>query len=215
VPRVLEHADALLALAREHDLSFFRGEGSWLREWALVHQGDVEGGLTRFRQVVTTRLATHGVLVQPYALACLAEAHGHAGQPDAGLRVVAEALALADTHGVHWYDAELYRLQGELVLQQAADDEVAERHFQQARALARQQGARFWELRAVVSLNRLWHRQGKTTKARALLEAACQTFTEGFETPDLCRAWALLDTSHRSGDGGWRARRSSRGSRRS
>jgi predicted ATPase len=201
---VLASTDALLVLAREYGLSYFHSEGVWLRAWALVQQGSVEHGLTPLQQAIQTRVCTEGAIGQPYILAHLAEAYGQVGQPAEGLRVVAEALTLVETHGKWWYAAELYRLHGELGLQQAqqhpgsppivtAACESAVQCFQQARALAQQQQARLLELRAVMSLSRLWYRQGKRQEAYDLLEPMCGWFTEGFDTTDLQEAKALLE----------------------
>jgi predicted ATPase len=104
-----------------------------------------------------------------------------------------EALDLVDK-GDRWYEAELYRIKGELLLQQAVPDAPqAEACFQQALAVARRQQARSWELRAALSLSRLWQQQGKGAAARQLLAPLYSWFTEGFDTPDLQEARALLD----------------------
>jgi DNA-binding winged helix-turn-helix (wHTH) protein/tetratricopeptide (TPR) repeat protein len=201
VRRVLAYADTLLALAREYGLSYFYSEGEWLCAWALVQQARGEHGLLQLQQAIHARVCTEGAIGQPYILAHLAEACGQAGQPAEGLRVVAQALALVETHGKWWYAAELYRQQGELVVQQAqpgstlmvtAAYEMAEEHFQQARTLAQQQQARFLELRAMMSLSRLWQQQGKGRAAYDLLAPIYGWFTEGFDTADLQAAKALL-----------------------
>src|SRR5262249_54952277 len=109
-------------------------------------------------------------IARPYFLALLAEAHSVIGQPEAGLTVLAEALTLADNTGEQWYEAELYRLKGELLLQQSSDNSTeAESCFHQAIAIARNQQAKSWELRATMSLARLWQQQGKRQKARQVL----------------------------------------------
>ena len=116
------------------------------------------------------------------------------GQPETGLTMLTEALALVDTTGERWYEPELYRLKGELLLQQNSDNHTeAASCFQQALAIARRQQARSWELRAATSLTRLWQRQGKHVEAHALLAPIYGWFTEGFDTADLQEAKALLD----------------------
>jgi predicted ATPase len=203
VRRVVEHTDTLLALTHAYHLSYFHHIGSCLRGWALVQQGAMADGLAQLRDEARSWVATQGITGQSYVLACLAEAYGQAGQPLAGLRVVAEALAAVATHGERWNAAKLHRLQGELVLQQAqlqpGSDAMgtayatAARHFQQARTLAQLQQARFWELRAALSLSRLWQWQGKRAEACALLTPIYDWFTEGFDTADLQEAKARLE----------------------
>jgi predicted ATPase len=123
----------------------------------------------------------------------LAEACGQADQQDDGLRLLAEALAVADNTAERWYEAELYRLKGELLLQcSVAQPAEAEACFQQALAVARRQQAKSLELRAAMSLARLWQQQGKDAEARELLGSIYGWFTEGFDTADLQEAKALL-----------------------
>ena len=116
------------------------------------------------------------------------------GQVDEGLHLVTEALAVVDTTGERYYEAELHRLHGELLLRQALlEAQAAEACFQQALEVARRQQAKSWELRAATSLSRLWQQQGKKAKACALLAPIYGWFTEGFDTVDLQEAKALLD----------------------
>src|SRR5262245_4793013 len=131
--------------------------------------------------------------VLPYHLALLAEAYGKAGQGAEGLRVLAEALTMVNSTGERNYEAELYRLKGELLLQQATEgDSEAETCFRQALDIARQQQAKSLELRAAMSLSRLWQRQGKHAEAHELLAPIYGWFTEGFDTADLQEAKGLL-----------------------
>ena len=111
---------------------------------------------------------------------------------DAGLAVVREALDTARGQHEHWWDAELYRLQGSLLLCRASAQAEAERAFQQALSIARKQHARSLELRAATSLARLWQAHGRRKDARRLLEPTYAWFSEGFDTPDLREAAALL-----------------------
>jgi predicted ATPase len=109
-------------------------------------------------------------LWRPYWLALLAKSHGTLGQPEAGLTVLTEALALVDTTGERWYEPELYRLKGVLLLQQNSDNQAeAENCFQQAISIAQSQQAKSWELRAATSLAQLWRQQGKRQEAYDLL----------------------------------------------
>jgi predicted ATPase len=110
------------------------------------------------------------------------------------LHALADALALIDKTGERWYEAELYRLRGTLVLQHAmAEPGEAEACFQHALTIARRQHAKAWELRAATSLSRLWQRQGNRAAAHALLAPIYGWFTEGFDTADLQEAKALLE----------------------
>ena len=116
------------------------------------------------------------------------------GQPEAGLTVLAEALTLVDTTGERWYEPELYRLKGELLLQQSSDNQAeAETCFHHALEIARNQQAKSFELRAATSLARLWQQQGKRQEAHDLLAPVYHWFTEGFDTADLQEAKALLE----------------------
>ena len=139
--------------------------------------------------------ATGTEIARPSYLALLAEWYGKAGQSATGLDVLAEARAAAQRRQECFYEAELSRLEGELLLAQSADH-VAEAGtcFQHALAIARQQQARWWELRAAMSLARLWQQQGKRDEARELLVPIYGWFTEGFDTADLQEAKALLET---------------------
>jgi predicted ATPase len=124
----------------------------------------------------------------------LAEAYGKAGQVDEGLAVLDEALAVMHKHGEWYYEAELYRLKGELLLKQAIPDEQQpETCFRQALEVTRRQKAKSLELRAVMSLSRLWQRQGQRAEAHKLLAPVYSWFTEGFDTTDLQDARALLE----------------------
>src|SRR6266566_407574 len=127
-------------------------------------------------------------------LARLAAAYGQVGQVEEGLHVLAEALAVVDTTGERSAEAEMHRLHGELLLQRPVPEApAAAACFQQALDVARRQQAKSWELRAAMSLSRLWQRQGKRAEARELLAPIYGWFTEGFDTADLQEAKALLN----------------------
>ncbi len=169
--------------------------GVWhmLRGWALAMQGQGEAGLAQMHQGLAAILATGQMLARPLCLVLLAEAAGHTGQVEEGLRLLAEALTALEASGQGDLLAEAYRLQGEFLLGQALPDaSQAEACFQQALAVARRQQAKSWELRAAMSLSRLWQRQGKRAEARELLAPIYGWFTEGFDTADLQEAKALL-----------------------
>jgi predicted ATPase len=137
----------------------------------------------------------------------LAEAYGRVGQPEAGLTVLADALAAVASTGERFWEVELYRLKGELLLQArgqhgGSEDTAAEDCFHHALAIAHRQQARLWELRAAMSLSRLWQQQDKRTTAYALLAPVYGWFTEGFDTADLQEANGLLDALGSSGRDG-------------
>jgi predicted ATPase len=150
--------------------------------------------VAHIRQGLTVYQGTGTKLYCPYCLALLAEAYGQAGQPEAGLEPLAEALALIAETEERWWEAELYRLQGTLRLQLPSPDiPQVEACFQQALAVARGQQARALELRAALHLGRLWQQQGKRPEANQLLTDIYGWFTEGFDTADLQDAKALLE----------------------
>jgi predicted ATPase len=187
-------AEALMTLAAEQGFAAFLAQASVHRGWALAKQGQAEDGIQQIHQAMATLRATGAEWLRPYCLGLLAEAYGQAGQGEEGLTALAEALAAVDRTGERGYEAELYRLQGELLLRQAVPEVAqAEVCFQQALIIARCQQARSWELRAAMSLGQLWQQQGKRTEARELLTPIYGWFTEGFETADLQEAKALLD----------------------
>jgi predicted ATPase len=193
VPVVQAQAEALLTLATAQGLPLFVGHGTFWRGWARAMQGQGEAGLVQMHQGVAAVLATGQMLSQSYQMVLLAEAAGHVGQVADGLRLLAEALAVFETSGRGDMLPEAHRLQGEFLLRQATPDTAqAEAYFQQALAIARRQQAKSWELRAAMSLSRLWQRQGKRTAAQQLLSEVYGWFTAGFDTADLQEARALL-----------------------
>jgi predicted ATPase len=130
--------------------------------------------------------------MQPYLLALLAEAYGMIQQADTGLQVLTEALTWGEQSGEHWYDAEIYRLKGKLLWQRSQPAKDIEQELCRALDLARPQHARVLELRAAISLCRLWQQQGKRAEAREFLAPIYGWFTEGFDTVDLREAQVLL-----------------------
>jgi predicted ATPase len=132
-------------------------------------------------------------LHQPYLMALLAEAYGGVGQPAEGLTLLDEALALVDKGDLRYHEPELYRLKGELSLMAGQDEVAVEADLRRALDIARRQDAKSLELRAAMSLSRLWLKAGKSNEARQLLAEVYDWFTEGFDTGDLQEAKALLD----------------------
>jgi predicted ATPase len=165
-----------------------------LRGCALAGHGRVGEGIAEIRQGLAAMRATGAETARRWFLAHLAEAYGQSGQAAEGLAMLAEALASVPTTGEHYWEPELYRLQGELLLALSAERHTeAAACFQQALNVARQQQAKSLELRAAMSLSRLWQRQGQRAAARELLVEVYGWFTEGFDTADLQEAKALLD----------------------
>jgi DNA-binding winged helix-turn-helix (wHTH) protein/predicted ATPase len=193
VPAVQAHAEALLALATTQGAPFWVGFGTSWRGWALAMQGQGEVGQALMRQGVATIGALEQELARLRGLVLLAEATGQGGQVAEGLRLLAEARTGLEAMGSGDLLVEVYRLQGEFRLRQAVPDAAqAVACFQQALDLTRRQQAKSWELRAAVSLSRLWQQHGKRHEARQLLGEVYGWFTEGFDTADLQEAKALL-----------------------
>jgi predicted ATPase len=193
-----ELAEALLTLATEQGFTFWGAGGMILRGWALAEEGRGVEGIPQLRKGIAAWRATGAEVHRSYHLALLAEALGKAGQTEEGLQVVAEALTLAHRTEEYTYEAELHRLQGELVLSQSASSDApvaaAEVCFRQALDVARGQQAKSLELRAALSLSRLYQRQGNPAEARQLLATTYGWFTEGHDTADLKEARALLES---------------------
>ncbi len=192
-------AEALIAVAAEQGYPHWSLDGALKRAWALSEQGRAEEDVGEMRQRLADVRATGAAIVESYYVALVAEACARLQRPEEGLALLAERLATLETSEEHFYDAELHRLKGELLRQAARSqrhpttDAEAEACFERALAIARAQGARSLELRAAISLARLWRGQRKSTAARQLLGDLYGWFTEGFETADLRDATALLD----------------------
>jgi predicted ATPase len=188
------HAEAALALATAYGFARLAAQGTLCRGRALAAQGQHREGLTQMQQGLAAHRATGTVIGLPFWLAQLAEAYGQAGQVEAGMPLLVEAVAVVDKTGVRASAAELHRLRGVLLLQQPVPEtQAAAACFQQALTVARRQQAKSWELRAATSLARLWQQQGKRAAAYALLAPIYGWFTEGFDTADLQEAKALLE----------------------
>jgi predicted ATPase len=190
---VQERAEALMTLSTKQGFPFWLANGTILRGWALTAQGEPADGIAQIHQGLVARRAKDLQIHRPYFLSLLAEAYGKAGQPEEGLKVLVEALELLDTTGERNWEAELHRRKGELLLiEQGQKVGEAEGCFWKALDTARRQQAKSLELRAAMSLSRLWQKQGKQEEAHQLLADIYGWFTEGFGTPDLQEAKALL-----------------------
>jgi class 3 adenylate cyclase/predicted ATPase/DNA-binding winged helix-turn-helix (wHTH) protein len=191
---VQERAEEVVALCTAQGFPQQCAMATILRGWGLVAQGQAEEGIAQMHQGLAISEAIGTGLGRPPVLAQMADAYGQMGQPEEGLRLLAEALAVMDDTGERWWEAEVHRLQGELLLRHTVPDTTqAEACFRQALEIARRQAAKSLELRAATSLSRLWQQQGKRAEARALLAPIYGWFTEGFDTADLQEAKALLE----------------------
>jgi len=192
-PATQEQAEALITLSTEQAFANWPTFGTFLRGWALAQQGAREEGIAQMRQGMAAWRATGAEVDRAYFLALLAEEYSKVDQTEEALSMVAEALALVHRSGDCYWEAELHRLKGELLWQQSAEFQgEAEERFQQALAVARRQQAKSLELRAAMSLSRLWQQQGKRQEAYDLLAPVYGWFTEGFDTADVQEAKALL-----------------------
>jgi predicted ATPase len=189
---LLARADALIAVADEHGF-WNRAAGTVFRGWALAEGGQTTEGIALLRAGVAAYRASGAVNWVPFFLTLLADAEGMAKQRDQGLEHLAEAERLIAETEERWAEAELHRVRGEL-LRAGHDAAGAERCFSRAIHIAQQQSAKFWELRAATSLARLWREHGRRDAARDLLAPTYGWFTEGFDTPVMKEAKALLDT---------------------
>ena len=190
-----ERAEAAISLAREQGFPLWMAIGFYPTRLGTC-TARTGAGRDRADHPRLESLSCHRSrdYARPYFLALLAEAHGTLGKPEAGLTVLAEALTLVDNNGERWYEAELHRLKGALLLQQSSDNQAeAETCFQHAIDIAQNQHAKSFELRTTTSLARLWQQQGKRQEAHDLLAPVYGWFTEGFDTADLKDAKALLD----------------------
>ncbi|MBI3301937.1 MAG: hypothetical protein HYZ72_07655 [Deltaproteobacteria bacterium] len=225
-----ERAAAAITLSTEQGFTYWLALETILRGWTLAERGQGEEGIAQIRQGLDASRTMGVGLWRSHVLGLLAEAYGKVGQAEEGLSALDEALAAVHETGQRWYEAEVYRLKGELSLQsrQVADksktsqdrskasprqvkaslehvetsqdksevrspEAEAEECFWKAIEVARRQSARSFELRAVMSLARLWQQQGKKEEAQQMLAEIYGWFTEGFNTADLKDAKALLE----------------------
>ena len=205
-----EKLDAALAELRQQDGGTIGTAGSPSLVRSLIEQGLQEEAIEQMRENLAAQ-ATGTEVLRPHFLGLLAEALARTRESDAGLRVLDDALAMADRNGERYYQAELYRLKGELLLRKSTDralaltatggqrvvesepvDGSAEGCFYRSIEIARRQKAKSLELRAVMSMARLYQEKGRTEEALDLLAPLYDRFTEGFDTKDLREAKALL-----------------------
>jgi predicted ATPase len=187
-----ERLDQLVALAAEQGFHYWLASGTIYRGWVKARNGDVAEGISLLRGGSVAYRATGAEAWLPYYTALLASAYQIAGQIEEGLTQLDDALQSAERTGERWFAAELNRHKGQLLLRLGAS-EAAEELYRKVLSIAREQEAKLWQLRAAMSLARLRRDQGRRAEARDLLAPVYGWFTEGFGTPDLQEAKALLD----------------------
>jgi class 3 adenylate cyclase/predicted ATPase len=187
-------SDAAMTIATEGGFPHFLAWASILRGWTMVTDSRAAEGATEVSNGLEALSATGTRLWITYALALHAEVYGKEGKINQGLATIEEALAAAHNNAEFWWEAEIHRLKGEMLLRQdAGNRELALNCIQRAIEIARQQNAKSWELRATMSLARLLVNQGKRDEVREMLARIYNWFTEGFDTADLIEAKALLN----------------------
>jgi predicted ATPase len=193
--RAAPHAFELARLAREHDLSLFRAYGAFLEGWVSAANGAIGSGLEDMRRGVEQLREQNVLMFDGLLKVALAEAEARAGDPDRAIAILDEALATCDRTGYRAFEAELHRARGEILLKQnPANPAPAEEAFLAALAVAKQQGARSFGLRAALSLAKLYQATGCLAEARAVLEPALEGFAPTPEMPEIAEAQALLGT---------------------
>jgi tetratricopeptide (TPR) repeat protein len=188
---LLKYADELLTLANEHRLGFDRMPALFCRGLSLAALGSADEGIPLITAGVAGWRELGFIVLTPWQLSLLGNACRMAGQWQAALGQLAEARRLAEETKARWFLAETLRLTADVLLA-TGDRAGAEASYREAIAIAQQQSAKLWELRAAMSLARLWRDQGKRAEARDLLAPVYGWFTDGFDTPVLQEATALL-----------------------
>jgi predicted ATPase len=193
VSAVHAHAEAAVTLATAQGFALWAALGTLMRWWALAMQGQGKEGLAQVRQGIAAWRATGAAVLVPCFCTWLAEVCAHLGHTAEGLQALTEAHTLVEQHEKRYWEAEVCRLRGVVLLRQPGTPQAeAETWLQRALDVAHRQEAKALELRAAMSLSRLWQQQGKQAEARALLAPVYDWFTEGFDTADLQEAQALL-----------------------
>jgi class 3 adenylate cyclase/predicted ATPase len=186
--------DELMALADERGAPYWKAAGTAVRGWLFALTGNASDAVRAITSGITSLRSTGASLYEPWDLRHLAMAYADLGQPDDARRCIDEAIDKVERSKEKWCEAEVHRIAGEIALKSPTPDtEKAERHLDHAVAVARQQQAKSWELRAAMSMARLWRDQGKVQQACELLAPVYGWFTEGFDTLDLKEAKTLLN----------------------
>jgi predicted ATPase len=186
------YAEAVIDISREHGLALYGAMAMIMQAWSASKHGGAREAAGQIREGLAALSATGTYLVRPHFLALLAEALFKVNEFDEALLLLDEAMDLVTSKGERYYEAELYRIKGELLLK--AGNGNAEDCFKRSLQIAESQKAKAWQLRTALSLARLYRSQGKDVEARNLLAPIYDSFTEGFETDDLRDAGVLLQT---------------------
>jgi class 3 adenylate cyclase/predicted ATPase len=184
--------DQLVAVATERGFPYYRARGTIYRGWVKLKNGHVAEGMSLLRSGAIAYRATGAEIYMAYYIALIAEACEIAGQVEEAVTLLDEAFQIVAKTGERWFAAELNRRKGQLLLRQG-HAEAAVELYRKALSIAERQKAKLWELRAAASLARLWRDQDRCAEARDLLAPVYGWFAEGFDTPDLKDAKALLD----------------------
>jgi predicted ATPase len=188
-----KNALALMALADEQHFKHLLGTGTFLYGWALADAGDRTEGVKKMWRGLLVKRATGAAIMVPYYLGLLAAVRLASGEAIGALSLLNYALTRVEVTGERWFEAELHRLRGEALLRIEATNAGAETCFHRAMSVAEAQKAKWWQLRAAMSLARVCAQQGRRGRARDVLAPVYGGFTEGFDTADLTDAKALLD----------------------
>ncbi|MCB9446231.1 MAG: hypothetical protein H6669_18535, partial [Ardenticatenaceae bacterium] len=190
---VSEKIQKSLQLAADHKFYTFELEGAFYQGLLQIIDGAADKAINQMKQAMAGWRATGMRIMYTHMLGFLAESMGRIGQVEEGLQTLDEAFSEVETRDEHFFEAELYRIKGDLLQKNGAETPVVESAYRQAIAVARQQAAKSWELRATVRLAHLWQGQGKIDEARTVLSGVYNWFMEGFNTPDLQEAQSLLE----------------------
>ena len=190
-----KQVEKLYRITQRYGFKNFEFAAVFFENWANVQSGTTAGkAIDKMQRMIEAYHATGTILNRTAFLVLFSQVCGNAGQIERGLEAVNESIELAGKTGELWYQAETYRVKGELLINQNADSGIVEDCFLMSRRIASQQGARIFKLRAAKSLCQLWQQQGKDEEGRESLAQIYNSFTEGFDTPDLQTAKVLLDS---------------------
>jgi class 3 adenylate cyclase/tetratricopeptide (TPR) repeat protein len=190
--RAAVHADEAMAHSIEHSLADYEQRARFIQGALLAQSGDPQHGIELMNSAIVVAERTAARNRRTLYLGHLASAHASLGQPEVGLDLLHEAIQTAEMTSERFFEAELYRLRGEMLLSLGKKGQ-AEAALRRALTIAQQQQARWWELRAATSLAKYWHDEGKYLEACSLLQPIYSWFVEGSDTIDMKDAKALLD----------------------
>jgi len=196
-PRIDKDTEELVPLCEKNGLIYVGAHGYFYRGERAVLEGKVKEGITQMRQSLAIMEGTGTLTCFSRLRTRIAEACRKAGDLEEGLSAVDWALEAVEKYDERYMEAEIYRLKGELLRMRGEPENEVEKYFRRAIEISRQRLAKSWELRATMSLSWLWQSQGKQEEAKKALEEIYSWFTEGFSTPDLIEAKALLEALSR------------------